>query len=131
MDSLSIKIDSREDNSKIGEVLAREYGISVTREVLRIGDYIIDDKIVIERKTAIDFIQSVIDGRLFKQAAKMKQFFDFASFVVEGDGLYNTGINIHPHAVKGALISLALAWHMQVFFYRECKRNRIILILNR
>ena len=86
------------------------------REQLKTGDYIINNEIVVERKTFLDFVRSVIDGRIFRQAANIKRFFDSAFFIVEGKNLYNTGIDIHPHAVKGALVSIALRWQIPVFF---------------
>jgi ERCC4-type nuclease len=38
---------------------------------LPIGDYRIDDKIIIERKTIADFLSSVKNGRIFQQAYRM------------------------------------------------------------
>ena len=124
-----IKSDFREDDSKVREILTRQYGIKLTRANLSAGDYIIDDEIVIERKTTLDFAQSVIDGRLFKQAAKMKQLFDFFIFIIEGDNLYNPSINIHPHAILGALVSLALAWRIPVFFSKDMEETALLLWL--
>ncbi len=124
-----IKVDAREDSSRIGEILAREYGVNAVRETLRVGDYVINGEIVVERKTTVDFVRSIIDGRLFKQVAGMKRFFDFVFFIIEGKELYNTGINIHPHAIKGALVSLALAWQAQVFFTESAKETALFLSL--
>ena len=61
-----------------------------------------------ERKTTMDFIQSIIDGRLFRQAIRMKRRFGFSVLIIEGDTLYNTPIDIHPHSIKGALVNLVL-----------------------
>ena len=41
---------------------------------LTAGDYCIDEAVLIERKTAADFAQSLIDGRLFCQAGRMSTF---------------------------------------------------------
>ncbi|MBU4312723.1 MAG: hypothetical protein KJ706_08405 [Candidatus Omnitrophica bacterium] len=77
--------------------------LDITVKNLKVGDYIINDEIVIERKTTQDFAQSIIDGRLFKQAKNMKKTYDLCLFIIEGTNLCNTSIDIHPHAVKGAL----------------------------
>ena len=99
------------------------------REQLKTGDYIINNEIVVERKTFLDFVRSVIDGRIFRQAANIKRFFDSAFFIVEGKNLYNTGIDIHPHAVKGALVSNVLRWQISVFFSENIGETVFLLWL--
>ncbi len=124
-----IKADFREDISGIGELLERKYKVGVVREQLKTGDYIIHGEIVVERKTSLDFVRSLIDGRIFRQAANMKRFFDSAFFIVEGNNLYNTGIDIHPHAVKGALVSIALRWQIPVLFSENTGETALFLWL--
>jgi len=48
-------------------------GASVKIAKLSYGDYIINDKITIERKTADDFLLSIIDRRLFNQLSNLKK----------------------------------------------------------
>ncbi|MCK5287921.1 MAG: hypothetical protein KAJ79_02575, partial [Candidatus Omnitrophica bacterium] len=89
----------------------------------------IHGEIVVECKTSLDFVRSVIDGRIFRQAANMKRFFDSVFFIVEEKNLYNTGIDIHPHAVKGALVSIALRWQIPVFFCENTGETALLLWL--
>lgn len=125
-----IQADVGENHSGIPAILENEYGIKVIPLKLNIGDYIIDSKTVVERKTAVDFGQSIIDGRLFKQAAIMKKFFERPLMIVEGDieSLSHT-IHIHPHAVKGALVSTALAWQISVLFSQDAQKTALLLWL--
>ncbi len=125
----TVRVDFREDGSKIGEILSGVYGIEVLRKRLKVGDYIVDDRIVIERKTTLDFAQSIIDGRLFRQATKIKKSFDTSFLIVEGIDIYNTSINIHPHAIKGALISMVLMWKIPVFFTEDVEETALLLWL--
>ena len=67
--------DMRENASGIPAILANEYGIKVVPACLKTGDYIINEEIAVERKTAVDFAQSIMDGRLFKQAAAIDHAF--------------------------------------------------------
>jgi len=127
--SFIIRVDFRENDSIVEEILSREYAVRVIRGILKVGDYIINDDIVIERKTTLDFAKSIIDGRLFRQAGKMKELFDCSFFVVEGNNLYNTSINIHPHAVRGALVSIALVWQIPVFFSEDARETALLLWL--
>lgn len=127
--SCPIKMDYRERDSGIGEILKEKYQFDVTIESLKTGDYILQDEIVIERKTSLDFIRSILDGRLFKQAWQMKQMFDDTAIVVEGKDLYQTSVGIHPHAVKGALTSILLEWQMPVLFSEDAEDTALFLWL--
>lgn len=126
---INITTDHREHTSNIPQLLAQEYAISVTTQNLKVGDYIINDEIVIERKTTQDFAQSIIDGRLFRQAENMKKRFDYSAFIIEGNNLYNTSIDIHSHAIKGAIVSLGLIWQIPVFFANNNKDTALLLWL--
>ena len=46
--------------------------VVVKIEHLSLGDYCIDGAVLIERKTAADFAQSLMDGRLFGQAVRSR-----------------------------------------------------------
>lgn len=113
----TVFVDSRESPSGIVRELVNE-GIRVKQHSLKVGDYIISDRIVIERKTAADFIQSMIDGRLFEQAEAMKQNFGVSILLVEGD-LFEHDRNIHDNALRGALLSLSLKHNVFVFQTRS------------
>ncbi|MFH1776881.1 MAG: ERCC4 domain-containing protein [Candidatus Omnitrophota bacterium] len=124
-----IKIDFRERDCGVGTVLHAQYGVEVIEEKLPVGDYLIDEEIVVERKTVSDFAQSVVDGRLFKQAQRMKSSFDWSLFIVEGDIAVNNTVNMHAHTIKGALVSIALRWQIPVLFSKNIKETALILWL--
>jgi Fanconi anemia group M protein len=86
------------------------------RKWLPVGDYIINDEIAIERKTFMDFSQSIIDGRLFKQATKMKLFFPTALLIIESGNLNFSPTNIHPLSIKGAFTNLVIKWKIPILF---------------
>ncbi len=67
---MKLLIDDREPKSII-EKLSKDFDVEVTR--LEIGDYVYGD-IVIERKEAGDFLNSLFDSRLFSQAKEMKSY---------------------------------------------------------
>ncbi|MEM1868772.1 MAG: ERCC4 domain-containing protein, partial [Acidilobaceae archaeon] len=69
MEKARIYVDYREENSGIPGIL-ESLGLIVIREYLEIGDYIIPGDIIIERKTAEDYINSLYDGRLFDQISR-------------------------------------------------------------
>lgn len=120
-----IWIDHREINSGVYEAL-KTYGCEVLIKSLPAGDYVVDNRVFIERKTTQDFIRSIIDGRLFGQAAKLKKFGDKQLFIIEGlDPGLSSGIN--KKAVDGAIISLAVSWQLPIL-YCECPRHTAFTI---
>ena len=77
-------IDNRESNTRIESACQffTDYDIEVSS--YPVGDFIFDDKICFEYKTANDIISSIIDGRVFRQVEKMKQY-PFSYVIVVGD----------------------------------------------
>ena len=72
---MNLEIDNRESDSRkesAYQYFCDDYDISVVQ--LPIGDFLFDKKVVFEYKTANDFINSVIDGRVFRQSKRMQQY---------------------------------------------------------
>jgi len=60
-----------------------------------------------------DFLQSLIDGRLMKQAGALRRVFEKPLIIVEGGDLHGKR-NIHPNAIRGALASLAVDYNIPI-----------------
>lgn len=105
-DSVLILCDSREARSGLATHLAAMPGITVTRTELACGDYVVEDRLVIERKSAADFVLSVMDGRLFEQAGRMAAQAAPAVLLLEGDPFSETRSSIEPASIAGALSAL-------------------------
>lgn len=73
-EDLVIIADHREEQSGIPTILAYDALFDVRKAQLSCGDYLVFD-LVIERKTARDFLDSLHDGRLFKQLFYMKRLY--------------------------------------------------------
>ncbi|HII29923.1 DEAD/DEAH box helicase [Candidatus Woesearchaeota archaeon CG08_land_8_20_14_0_20_47_9] len=117
-----IFIDSRERNSAVVKELI-ELGASVRVERLDVADYLVSERVGIEFKTAEDFANSIIDGRLMSQASSLKTQFLQPVMIIEGssDQLY-TARNIHPNAMRGAIASIAVSYGIPILYsknYRE------------
>ncbi len=65
------------------------------------------DEVAIERKTASDFVASILDRRLFGQTTRMKLLFPRAVLVIEGD-LAKVPHSIDIQAIRGALAFLTV-----------------------
>jgi ERCC4-type nuclease len=69
-ETLQVVVDDRERPSGVIAELEKSDRVAVKVEHLSMGDYCLDGAVLIERKTALDFAQSLIDGRLYGQAAR-------------------------------------------------------------
>ncbi|MEM3426094.1 MAG: helix-hairpin-helix domain-containing protein [Thermofilum sp.] len=98
----------------------RNRGMRVERKSIEWYDYVVEGKqgkVGVERKTIDDFIQSMIDGRLYYQSYKLSHDFTVSFIVIVGDfSLYQveratfTG-SIHENIQKayiGALLGIGL-----------------------
>jgi ERCC4-type nuclease len=53
------------------DVFKETRGVEVTIGRLPVGDYELNGKFLVERKTLMDFATSIKDGRLFRQACRL------------------------------------------------------------
>lgn len=58
-----IVVDSRERRSGLPELLASHDHVDLSFAELAVGDYVVDDRAVFERKTVDDFAKSIVDTR--------------------------------------------------------------------
>ena len=65
---ITVIADDRESKNQVIKFLSDMKNVFVVVKRLSVGDYIVDNQLVFERKTLKDFARSIVDGRLFKQA---------------------------------------------------------------
>lgn len=104
--TIRIICDHRESPSGIPRILGADSDVQCEMSELEMGDYQIGKHSVIERKSAADFVDSIIDRRLFSQADMIKETGTSAIYLIEGS-IYETGRNIHVNALIGAMSYLA------------------------
>ncbi len=105
-----IIIDYREKNSLVPAELINQ-NFEVEFKELKIGDYLVKETII-ERKTTTDFVQSMINKRLFKQLEEIKQYPNYL-LIVEGKFKET---RIHPNAIKGFILSINLNYKVPIIF---------------
>ncbi len=100
--SLRVIVDGRERNGELREALERN-GIEVDERTIHVGDYVISDRVCIERKTVSDFESSLMSGRLLDQVKRLKQNYQLPIIIVEGSkDDYRLGRNV----ITGAMVAL-------------------------
>ena len=112
-----ISIDDRETSSKVVELLSG-LGAAIRLERLAHGDYAIGDRILIERKTARDFVDTLINRDLLGQVKAMAETVPRPVVIIEGGDLY-TQRDIHPNAIKGVLAALTIDMGVSLLFTRD------------
>lgn len=101
-----VRVDDRERKAPVFPELVR-FGLRLRVERLEVGDYVVSDIYGIERKTVDDFVNSIIDKRLFEQARLLRETYEKPIIVVEGDleGVAATrGVSMNQ--LLGALLAL-------------------------
>jgi Fanconi anemia group M protein len=114
---LTIIADYREKPSGVPDLLAKKDMVLSVKK-LKSGDYLINNTVLVERKTKEDFVLSLISCRLFAQCAVLKQHSDYQLLIIEGNP-YTTDHEITKEAIKGALLSISVAWQIPIFFTRN------------
>ncbi len=131
-----IVVDTREFmGSKIPAKLWMR-GMDIVPLMLEIGDYIVADSVVIERKTVSDLISSFVDGRLFKQCTNMQTHYAVPILLIEFNGgsfLLQTRSELLPQVVPNALSSklALLVLHfprLRVFWSRDTAQSEAFIL---
>jgi Fanconi anemia group M protein len=112
-----IIIDDRETSSKVVEILSC-MGAAIRLERLALGDYSIGDRILVERKTAKDFVDTLINRDLLGQVKAMAEAVTRPVMIIEGGDLY-TQRDMHPNAIRGVLAALTVDMGVSIIFTRD------------
>lgn len=113
VDSIEIICDNRETAGAVVRNLSL-MGVNIRLEQLEVGDYILSNRAGIERKAADDFNDSIKDGRLFDELINLKDSFERAILILEGNPFLES--NINENALYGAITSIIL--NLGITIYR-------------
>ncbi len=127
-----IIIDTRETTSRIPKLLKKE-GARLRPQELEVGDYVLSNRLIVERKSYSDFISSIVDGRLFQpsspgqhsQLARLaQQKLPLLLIQLESEVL---GRQIHINSVMGAISSIILDFRIPIIFTRSDSETATLL----
>ncbi|MFX1498420.1 MAG: DEAD/DEAH box helicase [Promethearchaeota archaeon] len=105
--------DNRETSSSVVRNLSL-MGAKLKLKQLEVADYVISDRVGIERKSSQDFNDSLKDGRLFNELFDLKNNFEKPILILEGDPFGSSAIN--ENALYGAITSIIL--NLGVLIYK-------------
>ncbi|ERH02653.1 MAG: ERCC4-like helicase [Halonotius sp. J07HN6] len=114
-DEVEIVADQRELESTVARDLSKRDEITTRLETLAVGDYVLSDRVAVERKSVADFLDTLTGGErsMFEQVGDLVRNYSRPIVLIEGDDLYGER-NLHPNAIRGALSSLAVDFNASV-----------------
>ena len=120
-------IDHRETKSGVAKVLDR-LGMELSFAALEIGDYVVSDRLAVERKRTDDFASSLIDGKrnLFAQLSDLARVYEKPVLIIEGGDLF-TCRQLNPNAIYGSLVSIAIDFGVSILYSRDEEETAAIL----
>ncbi len=126
-DSNKIKliVDSRELPTAVARELTR-LDVVISGESLKIGDYVASEDVAIERKESNDFIQSLIDGRLFVQLSALRSAYRRPVLIIEGEQIIGLRA-VNPASIYGALASIAIRIQIPIIWTRNAEETANVL----
>lgn len=122
---VTVIIDSRELKSKAAKTLY-EHGVHIKSKHLEVADFVVSDRVAVERKTLKDFESSIIDGRLFRQCEELIDNYERPVIIIEGDSLLSS--RLHPNAVRGALASITTDFGIPVIIVDDGVETALLII---
>ncbi|MBI2666844.1 DEAD/DEAH box helicase family protein [Candidatus Woesearchaeota archaeon] len=113
-----ILADHREKDNKIVKELI-DLGISVRTGQLISADYVLSGRVGVELKKVPDFVDSLIDGRLLEQVRQLRNNFDKAVLLIEGEEDIYSIRKVHANALRGLLASIVLDFNVPVLYTKN------------
>jgi DNA excision repair protein ERCC-4 len=126
--AVTIVFDDRERDPDLIALLSEREDVCLVRGRLEAGDYLVDGRVIFERKTAMDFGRSLVDGRLFRQAARMIDAPGRPAIILQGNAREWQATGIRREALQGALITLTLVFDLPVFRAMDADEAARILV---
>lgn len=122
---VKLYVDARETPTKIPESL-RSLGAEIEVANLEVGDYVVDHETVVLRRTALKFVEGVLEDRIFNQATKARLDFARVVVLIEGD-IFSTRVAIRTEAIDSALSQLSIVLGCSVIYHKGPHRAASIL----
>lgn len=124
-----IAIDDRERGSATATCLLGMPGVTCTFRRLQVGDYLVDGRLLVERKSLPDLLQSIEDGRLFRQAKGLAGSRMPSLLLLEGTTADLKGRRFSRAAIQGALITVSLLWGVPLLRAKDGEESAELIVL--
>ena len=122
---VKIIVDYREYRSNVVRNLTLK-GVYIEPQQLAIGDYVLSSRLGVERKNVDDFLESLINGKLFKQITQLRGSYSRPLLIIEGENLL-TKRNISHNAIFGSLASISVDYGIPVLTTKDALETADLL----
>ena len=110
-------VDHREKANSIIRKLMQRDDIRIKAQQLPVADYMVSDRVGIERKSTSDFTSTLIRGDLIPQIIQLKEAFSHPLLIIEGDDIYS--LNLNANAIRGMICSITVDFRVPVIFTKD------------
>ena len=129
---LVIVADDRERVGGVIEYLGQFPEVRVEVRRIEVGDFVVEGQFVVERKTLGDFARSLLDGRLFKQAARLAHSSLRPVLLLEGTVGDLQASHVTRDSLQGALITVSVFYGIPILRAKDpAETARLIVYLAR
>lgn len=105
---VTVYVDNRELRSSVSDCL-KELKVNVVEKQLTVADYVVSDRVAIERKSVKEFANSIYSNRLFDECYRLKEAYEIPILLVEGYlPLVFKLRNVNESSIWGAIASIAV-----------------------
>ncbi len=100
-------VDERERCVELLAALNRSDALDIQVRRLSAGDYLLDGRILFERKTILDLVRAIKSGHLFNQALRLAEVPDVVPVVIL-EGSPHAGLRMRRASIQGALVTVSV-----------------------
>jgi len=123
-DFIKIIVDHREKSPVVKFLSSR---CLVEQKDLPVGDYILSERVCVERKSSEDFLRSLMERKIFQQIKGISESYEIPILIIEGEDLYSQH-DISPNSILSAIISIILDFNVHVIFTKDSYETMLILL---
>jgi DNA excision repair protein ERCC-4 len=127
--NINITVDDRERNCGVIEALRDFEEVILDVRRIPVGDYVVDKKIVIERKSLRDFVLSIMQGRLFRQAMALKKSGMHPILILEGTTKNIASFGLKRESIQGAIITVSVIMGIPLLRSKDSGETAKLIIM--
>lgn len=126
MEKPKVVADSREASSVC--IYWLQQLVKLEFRQLEVGDYILSERVGVERKQVRDFLTSIFSQRIFDQLERLKESYPRPLLMLEGDPerLWMER-RVHPNTIRGVLASIAIDLQIPIIWSGSPKETAEML----
>ncbi len=123
-DFIKILVDHREKGPVVKHLSSR---CAVEQKDLPVGDYVLSERVCVERKSTEDFLRSLVDRKIFQQVKGIAENYEIPILIIEGEDLY-TQHDISSKSILNAIISIIVDFNVFVLFTKDAYETMLMLV---